>query len=232
VDIHKPKPWHGWREFLKEYGIIVLGVLTALALEQAVEWMHWRHVVGEERASLAAMRSEVYATLLARVDMQPCIDARLADVKTILGRHRAGEPLQLKGPIGRPSAGTLSLGALDMAIADQSLSHMPLDEKSSYFDVKDSYQVFAATESIELEAWKTLRALDRAEQFTPADWAEVSKAYDRAVDVNGVLKNDLKSDKPGAWLYPFRDVAKPKQEEASLRSLPWVQELCRSGAVT
>ena len=43
MDIHKPKPWHGWREFLKEYVIIVVGVLTALAAEQAVEWLHWRH---------------------------------------------------------------------------------------------------------------------------------------------------------------------------------------------
>jgi hypothetical protein len=31
MDIHKPKPWHGVREFLKEYVIIVVGVLTALA---------------------------------------------------------------------------------------------------------------------------------------------------------------------------------------------------------
>jgi len=30
MDIHKPKPWHGLREFLKEYLIIVIGVLTAL----------------------------------------------------------------------------------------------------------------------------------------------------------------------------------------------------------
>ena len=37
MDIHKPKPWHGVREFLKEYVIIVVGVLTALAAEQAVE---------------------------------------------------------------------------------------------------------------------------------------------------------------------------------------------------
>ena len=29
MDIHKPKPWHGMREFLKEYVIIVVGVLTA-----------------------------------------------------------------------------------------------------------------------------------------------------------------------------------------------------------
>jgi hypothetical protein len=37
MDIHKPKPWHGLREFLKEYAIIVVGVLTALAGEQAVD---------------------------------------------------------------------------------------------------------------------------------------------------------------------------------------------------
>jgi hypothetical protein len=26
MDIHKPKPWPGVREFLKEYAIIVIGV--------------------------------------------------------------------------------------------------------------------------------------------------------------------------------------------------------------
>ena len=34
MDIHKPKAWHGVREFLKEYMIIVVGVLTALGAEQ------------------------------------------------------------------------------------------------------------------------------------------------------------------------------------------------------
>jgi len=42
MDLHKPKPWHGLREFLKEYVIIVVGVLTALGGEQAVEWLHWK----------------------------------------------------------------------------------------------------------------------------------------------------------------------------------------------
>ncbi len=31
MDIHKSKSWYGVREFLKEYLIIVVGVLTALA---------------------------------------------------------------------------------------------------------------------------------------------------------------------------------------------------------
>jgi hypothetical protein len=52
MDIHKPKPWHGWREFLKEYVIIVIGVLTALGAEQAVEWWHVQSEIREARESL------------------------------------------------------------------------------------------------------------------------------------------------------------------------------------
>ena len=45
MDIHKPKPWHGLREFLKEYLIIVIGVLTALTFVQ------WSMRPVEERRS-------------------------------------------------------------------------------------------------------------------------------------------------------------------------------------
>ena len=33
MDIPKPKPIHNWRDFLKEVGIIVLGVCIALSAE-------------------------------------------------------------------------------------------------------------------------------------------------------------------------------------------------------
>src|SRR5476649_319958 len=52
MDIHKPKPWHGVREFLKEYAIIVVGVLTALGAEQAVEAAHWHQKVAVVRSAL------------------------------------------------------------------------------------------------------------------------------------------------------------------------------------
>ena len=42
MEIHKPKPIRNWREFLKEYAIIVLGVATALAGEQAAQALHDR----------------------------------------------------------------------------------------------------------------------------------------------------------------------------------------------
>jgi hypothetical protein len=70
VDIHKPKPWRGFREFLKEYAIIVVGVLTALGAEQAVEWAHRGAEVREAREALHTEmgRSLRTLTLEARED--------------------------------------------------------------------------------------------------------------------------------------------------------------------
>ena len=102
LDIHKPKPWHGLRDFLKEYGIIVLGVLTALGFEQAVESLHWRHEVEIERDTL---RSEVRDNLSAasfRQSEQACVDARLNQIAEVFRRHARGKPLGLQGPVARP----------------------------------------------------------------------------------------------------------------------------------
>ena len=43
MHIHPPKPLHGWREFVGEVGVIVIGVLIALSAEQVVDQLHWRH---------------------------------------------------------------------------------------------------------------------------------------------------------------------------------------------
>src|SRR2546430_6922505 len=41
MEVHTPKTApHSWRAFLREYLIIVIGVLTALGAEQSVGWLH------------------------------------------------------------------------------------------------------------------------------------------------------------------------------------------------
>jgi hypothetical protein len=41
MEVHTPKTApHSWRAFLREYVIIVIGVLTALTAEQSVGWLH------------------------------------------------------------------------------------------------------------------------------------------------------------------------------------------------
>jgi hypothetical protein len=62
---HLPKPLHGWREFVGEVGIIVLGVLIALGAGQVVESLHFRH---EQRDTLERLfrESQVNIALLRR----------------------------------------------------------------------------------------------------------------------------------------------------------------------
>lgn len=90
MDIHKPKPWHGWREFLKEYVIIVAGVLTALAGEQAVEWLHWRHLTREAEAHLAAGLKEELINGAEWLMTKPCLNARLTGLATELAKPGPG----------------------------------------------------------------------------------------------------------------------------------------------
>jgi len=77
VDIHKPKPWHGWREFLKEYATIVLGVLTAIGAEQAVESLHWHERMQTAQENLREDLRQASAPAQSTVLLTACGDAML-----------------------------------------------------------------------------------------------------------------------------------------------------------
>ena len=97
MDIHKPKPFHNWREFLKEYGIIVLGVLTALGLEQAIESWHEREQVEETRQAIDEdLRQGVASTHLI-MDSRDCREQQFQALAAALGKgDRAGVRRLLK----------------------------------------------------------------------------------------------------------------------------------------
>jgi hypothetical protein len=84
MHIHLPKPLHGWREFLGEVGIIVVGVVIALGLEQVVETIHW-HDKAEQATS--ALRDEVGFNFVRAAELvvaSPCIDRQLTLLETRL----------------------------------------------------------------------------------------------------------------------------------------------------
>ncbi|THD65260.1 hypothetical protein [Phenylobacterium sp.] len=88
MDIHKPKPWHGLREFLKEYVIIVVGVLTALGAEQLVETLHWNHRVGETRVQLNQELGADAGAGLRWLTNAPCLDAQLTALSQAVAEAR------------------------------------------------------------------------------------------------------------------------------------------------
>jgi hypothetical protein len=123
MDIHKPKPWHGWRELLKEVGTIVIGVLIALAGEQAVEWAHQQ---AELRETREAIREEVVDNLTAAETLlyeNRCLQG----VSDRLVAWAGGGPRVQVSAIVSP---TFSFTIWD--ISSGPISRMPLKEKFSY----------------------------------------------------------------------------------------------------
>ena len=96
MDVHKPKPWRGWREFLKEYAIIVLGVLTALTAEQTVEWLHLQERVGQARERLVAEVQHQYLVDDEFITVQPCLERQLDRIEqAVLGSGPILSPLPI-----------------------------------------------------------------------------------------------------------------------------------------
>ena len=111
MDIHKPKPWHSLREFLKEYVIIVVGVLTALGAEASVEALHWRHQSELAHEALAYDMKRVMGWA-GEIDVQgPCIDARLTELDAILDKAQESGRLPPLGPLAKPIGAAWNLRA-------------------------------------------------------------------------------------------------------------------------
>ena len=126
MHFHLPKPLHGWREFAGEVGIIVVGVLIALAFEQVAEGMRWRSAVAD---SEAAMRKELSEDdgpqVFERLAFSPCIDAQIDALQAGLVRERdAGVPFR-PAPLVVPAYFTWDSDAYRQATASNTLSHMP-----------------------------------------------------------------------------------------------------------
>ena len=78
MEIHKPKPMHSAREFLGDVGVVVLGVVIALAAEQTVDFLHWHESVAVAEAAMTKeLASDDLPQAYARVAMHPCLVQQL-----------------------------------------------------------------------------------------------------------------------------------------------------------
>ncbi len=88
MDVHKAKPVHNLREFVSEVGIIILGVLIALAGEQAVEKMRWHEIVAVfEAAMTTELQTDDLPQAYVRVAMHPCLLRQLYEIDDAIDRN-------------------------------------------------------------------------------------------------------------------------------------------------
>lgn len=132
MDVRKPKLVRNWRELFKEWGIIVLGVLTALLAEQAVQSVAWSHKVD---AAIADMDNELGSgdgpQAYARLAIHDCVAARLNSLRSAVERGDRAQSTKLIDTIWLPERTYDSL-AREAATASDVASHMPHERMLQY----------------------------------------------------------------------------------------------------
>jgi hypothetical protein len=174
MDTHKTKAAHSLAEFAREMGAVVLGILIALGLEQAVAAQHDARLVEDARA---ALRSEVaidVRTYVYRLAVGPCVLRRLGEVEAVMADLDAGRHVSSVADFGRPVGRGTPLDAWRALSASGAVSHM---EPKELIRNSDYYFLTA-----EVSSWNTLAGQDWSvvklmvgdpNRLTPADRSQI-----------------------------------------------------------
>jgi hypothetical protein len=172
--MEKPKPPSNWRGYLKEYAIIVVGVLTALAAQQAADWWRWESEVKAARASLRAEMTIIINFYRLRAETATCMDKRLDTAAAWIADAAAGRAVDARSIPFNGMGTLLSDSEWQSERASQTLTHFPREELALmsrfYAQVIDMRTwVFEET-----TAWSQMAVLlDSAQKLGPADLAQL-----------------------------------------------------------
>jgi hypothetical protein len=159
MHIHLPKPFHGWREFLGEVGVIVLGVLIALGAEQAIEGLHDRRVAAQSRRDV---REEVGTDIefyRERLQESSCIASRLSQLSTIV--ERGSVPKDIVKWVARPNDFAPFAERWHAVTSSARTAMFPADEQGSFDEI---YEIFARMDEesqLEQQAWTNLDIMEQ-----------------------------------------------------------------------
>jgi hypothetical protein len=143
-----PAPLHGWRAFVGEVGIIVLGVLLALGAEQLIQSIHGRTAVAQMRGALRAELADDRARWEDMRDSDRCTARRLDAIAQWLSTAPANGRLPRAFPI---MLWNMHSSAWDIAKASQAADDLPLEERLVYSELYAS-----------IDNWRDLLAEERS----------------------------------------------------------------------
>lgn len=132
MDIHKPKPIHSLKELASEIGVIVIGILIALGLEQGIETIHAREQVA---AASKAIDAELHRGMLEGVsvtNMVDCTDRQLAALSDAIGRGDQPKVRKLLGSAVFPWPGAWSDSAWQTAVASDVTTRFTDMQQAAY----------------------------------------------------------------------------------------------------
>ena len=136
MHFHLPKPLHGWREFAGEVGIIVIGVLIALAAESVVDDWQWHRKVAVVRRSLMGELANDRARWDIDIASARCANRDIGrlDAWAQAGGNTSPPP----APNIRPNNFFWMHSAnWNLATGSQTLDHFPIKEQLAFASLYD-----------------------------------------------------------------------------------------------
>ncbi|HEY3948141.1 hypothetical protein [Phenylobacterium sp.] len=223
MDIHKPKPWHGVREFLKEYLIIVVGVLTALGAESVVNNLH-EHRLSEEAKGVVRDEMNVDITAYARrFEVESCVTRRMTEIEALLDAAEAGQQFTPPARIGGPREPGIYTNRWEAATAGGRTSLLSSEEQRQFGRVYQNLEHLELRQQEEYQAWLTLHALVGRRHLSAGMIDEQRLALSRARDAEVAIRRAFE----GAKFTAQQLGVKGDAHLASFRAPPGPSEVCQ-----
>jgi hypothetical protein len=186
-----PKPLHGWREFLHEVAIIVLGVLLALGLEQLVSSFHDRASAAETRANIRSELAENLRVLLRRQRTGDCVERRMREIAAFLDASTRGErpaqPTWIGAPYA-PLAGDTAFKSAQSAGKFFLLQQSQQQKIQSFYIDSDDFNVQSTREWYD---WAQLRSLTNGVRLTDNEMTRLRQALHDARGADRLIRVDV-----------------------------------------
>jgi hypothetical protein len=189
MHIHIPKPLHGWREFIGEVGIVVLGVLIALAAQEIVKAVTNQRQVRRGEDSLRDNFAR-FVTFTAELDAYaPCLQARAAEIRAIIDEGAANRRLPSVGPIPQLAPHPWQIDTYGAMVASQAITHVGHDRAILYSRISTSASDLYQDAIVAWADWGMLGSLSgEPRSFSEGEEAQVRIIIARAVHQDALMR--------------------------------------------
>ena len=218
MQVHLPKPLHGWRQFAGEAGIIVLGVLIALGAQQVAENVQQRAEASDARRAVRGELEANMARLASRAAQKHCVENRMEEIQALLDKAAKNPSVETPGWVGRPQYWSMQTVRWEAVSQGGRAALLPADELADYGALYSWMANINGVMTTEQADWARLRTLEHMSALSPQ----------MIFDLNATLQDARYSNwRIRRWLMQME----PAEAKLKLRTIPNVLPATQSACI-
>lgn len=152
-------PAMGWREFVDELVIVIVGVLIALWVGKLSSTIDWQSRDSKTRDALSAELTDALTNLDARHAVAPCMDRRLDAIAEVLKRAQTSGRLEAVPQLPVSPGANWENGVWQVTVDSDTASNLPIEQLNALSLVYSNIGRLQARNDREREAWARLATL-------------------------------------------------------------------------